>query len=158
MEKKVIFLPLNMMVVNCIILIVLSLGSCTQATKEKKSEEQLTYKQLREMVMQGSGEPIEWHGESIDKSMLAELKIIEKGTCGENACGKALYLQNNSNQSVEVTINAPFQIEEVSSYLAARYLLKGSEQIAIGCSHLCYEGERFEFKREIVGAKPVQND
>ncbi|MEP1095085.1 MAG: hypothetical protein ABJG78_08245 [Cyclobacteriaceae bacterium] len=125
----------------------------TAAETQQSSEDTLTYMQLYDLVIQDTGERIEWHGEEIDQSAAGFLSINENGRCGENDCGKALALNNSGADQIHVVIQAPFQIEDVSSHLATKYTIAGNSTISIGCSHLCYAGEAHLFERRIVGAK-----
>ena len=130
-------------------------NSSTSSNAEEEENEELTYADLWDLVIQDTGERIEWHGESLNLSMKDPLTISTNGSCGENNCGESVFLSNNSDQTIEVTVQAPFQIEDVSSHLAAKYIIKPGATIAMGCSHLCYKGESISFARRIVGAKPI---
>ncbi len=133
------------------------LSSCTTPAKEQdtstEKEDDLTYMELYNMVTLETGERIEWHGEELDKSATEFLTITEGEPCGENDCGKAMFIENSGDEQVHVVIHAPFQIDDVSSHLATRYSIPANSKIAIGCSHLCYEGEAYLFERRVVGAK-----
>lgn len=136
--------------------LVLLMFCSTPAKQEETSdteEDQLTYMELYNLVTLETGNRIEWHGEDTDKSAAEFLTITEGESCGENDCGKAVYLENSSENLIQVIIQAPFQIEDVSSHLATRYSIEGKSKISIGCSHLCYDGEAYLFERRVVGAK-----
>ena len=138
-------------IVLTIILSVFSLEACQQGKNNEKAE--LTFKDLFKLVIQDTGQPIEWHNEDLDKTAQKDLLISKEGKCGENNCGEALFMENTSDSKVEIVIQAPFQIEDVSSHLAVKYLIDPKTKIPIGCSHLCYDGESYSFERRIVGAK-----
>ncbi|MEP5611595.1 MAG: hypothetical protein ABJP45_05065 [Cyclobacteriaceae bacterium] len=125
----------------------------TTAESPQSSEDTLTYMQIYDLVIQETGERIEWHGEEVDKSALEFLTITENGPCGQNDCGKALVLNNTSTNQVHVLVHSPFQIEDVTSELATKYTIEANSTISIGCSHLCYAGDSYLFERRIVGAK-----
>ncbi|MEQ9402925.1 MAG: hypothetical protein RIM99_05015 [Cyclobacteriaceae bacterium] len=136
------------------------LSFCSTPIKEKETsveepadEPALTYMELYNLVIQETGQRIEWHGEELEKDATTFLTISEGEPCGENDCGRAMFLENTSEGTIHVVIQAPFQIEDVTSHLATQYSITGNSKISIGCSHLCYDGESFLFERRIVGAK-----
>lgn len=133
------------------------LSNCSTPAKEQDStteeEDALTYRELYNLVTLETGERIEWHGEDLDKSANEFLTISEGDPCGENDCGKSLFLENSGDEQVHVIIQAPFQIDDVSSHLATKYTIPANSKISIGCSHLCYKGEAHLFERRVVGAK-----
>ncbi len=135
----------------------LFLSFCSSPAKEQdtstEEEDELTYMELYNLVIQETGQRIEWHGEELETSAAEFLTITKGEACGENDCGKSVFLENSSENRIQVVIQAPFQIEDVSSHLATKYTIEASSKIAIGCSHLCYEGESYLFERRVVGAR-----
>lgn len=131
---------------------------CSTPAKENESTEEedvLTYMELYEMVVQGTGTRVEWHGEALDQSAVNMLTIFKEGKCGEKECGDAVFIENVSDNMIDFIVQAPFQIDDVTSELATRYSIEGNTKISIGCSHLCYDGESYLFERRIVGAKEI---
>jgi len=137
-------------------LLALFLVACSPGTKTKTEDEKVfTYNDIYELVIQGTGEGIEWHEEPTENQLHEFLSITNEGSCGDADCGKSLYLNNNGDQKLEVIVKAPFQIGDVTSYLSTQYQLEPSSKTAIGCSHLCHEGESFLFERKIVLVKAL---
>jgi hypothetical protein len=154
----------NQMKLYLSIFLALMLTFCSSPTKENDQPEEveeaeqteeavLTYMQLYDLVIQQTGERIEWHGEELDKSGAEFLTISKDGVCGENDCGTAVYLENSSENQIEVVVQAPFQIGDDTGELATKYIIDANDKISIGCSHLCFDGEGYLLERRIVGAK-----
>ncbi|MDN5205475.1 hypothetical protein QQ008_29095 [Fulvivirgaceae bacterium BMA10] len=155
----------------CVIFTILT--SCTQSSKKeatenagdehteaekKKDVSELTYKEIITLVFTNdAGEGIEWHGEESSKEGAEELAIVMRDQCGEDDCGQQVFLTNsNADKPIKAIIKAPFNIEGEESYAARAYEVPANSEVAIGCSHLCYNGKSYAFTREIVAAEYLE--
>jgi len=140
-----------------LLILILFMSFCSTPAKQsevpEEEEPELTYMEFYNLVIQETGQRIEWHGEDLDKSAAEFLTISDGDACGENDCGKAMFLENSSDNLIQVVIQAPYQIDDVSSHLATQYSIEGNTKISIGCSHFCYDGEAYLLERRVVGAR-----
>lgn len=160
---KKLFLPLLAILIFC---------SCTQTTKQEDSEtaeastetseseevDQLTYQDVVAMVYDDEGEGVEWHGEEMPNDLVDLLSIALADPCGENDCGHQLTLSNTDSSSITVIIRGDYDIEGDQGYIPRKYLIDGGATLKIGCSHLCYGGKGYEFRRTIVGSEYTEDD
>ncbi len=160
---KKLFLPF-------LILFVLG-SSCTQSTNQEDSEsteatestesssvDQLTYQDVVAMVYDDEGERIEWHGEEMPNDLVGSLSIALADPCGENDCGHQLTLTNTDSASITAIIRGDYDIEGDQGYIPRKYLIEGGATLKIGCSHLCYGGKGYEFRRTIVGSEYTKTE
>ena len=64
-----------------------------------------------------------------------------------------MFLENSIDNVIQVIIQAPYQIGDVSGHLATLYSIDGKTKIPIGCSHLCINDEAYLLERRVVGAR-----
>lgn len=122
------------------------------AIENKKDVSELTFNEVYGMVFGESGNRREWHGEEMPNTLTNMLSIATGEPCGEDNCGNALSITNNSDKSIGVVIKGAYDIEGDQGYMAVEYEITAGQSVNIGCSHLCYVGKSYLFDREIVGS------
>lgn len=127
----------------------LSLCAC----QETPSVDQLTYQEMWSAVFgQSDGERIEWHGEAIDQTAIADLSFEESGNCGEGDCGQIIFVKNNSERVIEAVIQSSFSLPEFPPYTAVKLTIPANGKAKMGCNHLCIGDQQFRFSPKAVGA------
>lgn len=122
----------------------------------KKDVSQLTYRDIVKLVFNDEGQGIEWHGEAVSNSLQEMLSMTNEGSCGDDSCGKEMFLINNDTIAIEVIVKGAFDIEGDRGHIARKYMVKPGETVSMGCSHLCYDGKAYLFDRSIVGSSYVE--
>ena len=149
----------------CILLVTLLLVACTNSpTKEETSEKkdslkpvnELSYSEIVNAVISGEGEGVEYHGEPINQEAVADLKLEERESCGDNNCGKMVYLVNSGEKLIKATLHSPFKVAEIDSHTARLIEVQPGQSIAIACSHFCYAGEAYQFNHRIAGGEYLE--
>ncbi len=129
-------------------------GSDKSTTAEEpKKVNDLTYREVVDLVFKDEGEGIEWHGEALPNDLTSFLVIEEGGPCGENDCGKFVTIRNTSEKTIVAITRGDFDINGEQGYIARKYTIAAGQVLSMGCSHLCYQGEGFPFSRTIVGSE-----
>lgn len=124
----------------------------TEAEAATKDVTQLTYRDVVAIVFDDDGEGIEWHGEEMPNT-LGDLLTIDSGdSCGENGCGTQLSLTSLAEKPMTVIIKGDYDIKGDQGYIPRKYIIEPAQTLSIGCSHLCYQGESYEFLRTVVGS------
>ena len=123
------------------------------SSEELKDVNDLTYMEVVELVFKDEGEGVEWHGEALPNEMKEALVIEEGGPCGEHDCGKTVSIRNTADKTIVAITRGDFDINDEQGYLARKYTILAGQTLSMGCSHLCYRGEAFPFRRAIVGSE-----
>lgn len=140
-------------------LLFLLLASChSNASQQEMRFATLTYNQMYTTVFgQSDGEGVEWHGEGLDISAIADLSIVQALDCGSAQCGKLVQLKNQGAQSIEATVQSTFSIPDFPPYTATKLIIAPKATATVGCSKLCLDGQEVVFSPKIVGATYVSN-
>lgn len=118
-----------------------------------KEVNDLTYREVVDLVFKDEGEGIEWHGEALPNELSTFLIIEEGEPCGENNCGKNVTIRNTSDKTIVAITRGDFDINGEQGYIARKYTIAAGQALSMGCSHLCYQGEGFPFSRTVVGSE-----
>ncbi len=137
--------------------------SCQSAPEQQNTSEtsaialkpvdQLGYFDIVNAVVSGQGEGLEYHGEPLAQEAAGDLRLEEREPCGENNCGKAVYLINQGEKSVQAILYAPFKVEALERYTARKLTLQAGQAVNVSCSHFCYAGKAYTFQWKVAGAE-----
>ncbi len=155
---------------SLILLLFIAVFSCSKSTQnEEKTTEakevaadgakdvnDLTYREVVDLVFKDNGEGVEWHGEVLPNELVEYLVLSEGDPCGEEDCGKDLTIQNTSDKTIVAITRGDFDINEEQGYLARKYTIAAGQTLSMGCSHLCYQGEGYPFPRTVVGSEYLE--
>lgn len=155
----------NSILLSLLILFIISFSCSTPSNQRDSAEEQtempvdtatdvtqLTFTDVRDMVFDDEGEGVEWHGEEMPNTLISFLTIEPGAPCGEGDCGNRLSLTSSAEKTIELIIKGDYDIKGDQGYMSRKYTIAPGATLMIGCSHLCYGGESFEFLRTIVGS------
>lgn len=101
---------------------------------------------------ESDGERIEWHGEAIDQTAIADLSFEESGACGKGDCGQIIYVINSSDKAIEAIIQSSFSMPDFPPYTAVQLTIPAGGKAKMGCNHLCVGEDKIRFSPKAVGA------
>lgn len=101
---------------------------------------------------ESEGERVEWHGEAVDQTAIADLSFEESGTCGKGDCGQFIFVKNSSEKAIEAIIQSSFSMPDFPPYTAVKITIPAGGKAKMGCTHLCIGGEQYRFSPKAVGA------
>ena len=121
----------------------------TEATLKNINE--LSYIETYRVIFKNKSGGMDAHGDLYGQAAVSNLKI-EKLTKKPD-CGDSLVLVSDSDAEIELAIKATFKLEDnpTKEFIRA-YIIKPTEQIAIGTTKVCYNGKEYQVTREIVSA------
>ena len=120
----------------------------------KRSIADIAYYDLLTEVFTDDGYGIQYHDEELPNDFFELLSITKDGLCGSGGCGEGLFITSASaTDTLEIVVNGTFDLEGNTGNIARQYVVPPNSNIAIGCSHLCFEGTPYPFERTIVGSK-----
>ena len=124
----------------------------TASETTTKSISDLDYRQIVAMVLADTSDLSEWHGTPIEAVANDDLTLSMEGACGENDCGREVFLTNNGQRAISATISAVYAVEETPWLLSQVVKVNPGDKVSLGCSHLCYGEESVLFERKIEGS------
>ena len=148
------------LLISCV-LIITGCGSEGQKTESKESaSEETTEKNVSELeflealaiVLADTSNIREWHNSPVESEANQDLVLSMEESCGENDCGKRVYLVNNGSRTVSATITTVYPLEESPFQLAQVISIAAGDRVDLGCSHLCYGSASISFDRAIEGS------
>lgn len=154
-----------LIIVGFLVISCSSSNSSNEAQSEEVSETQpessedvseLSYSDVIQRVFNDEGEGVEWHGEALPNDLIEFLDLSGSGVCGESDCGIEFTLKNNSDRTIVAIARGDYDIKGDQGYIARKYTIEAGASLSMGCSHLCYEGEAYPFRRSIVGSEYLE--
>ena len=119
-----------------------------------KNISELSYLEIYHALYVDDNGGFDAHGDLYGQDAVSNLIINTENS----ACGKALFLLNNSDKSIVLAVKASFNlIGNPNNEMTRAYNIKPTDTLSLGHSVLCYDGKEYPIKRDIISAGFITN-
>ena len=120
-----------------------------------KNISELSYLEVYHALFTDSNGGFDAHGDLYGQDAVSSLVINSENS----NCGNALFLLNNSDKLIVLAVKASFSLTgNPTNEMTRAYNIKPTDTISLGNSVLCYDGNEYPIKRDIISAGFTTND
>ncbi len=120
-----------------------------------KNISELSYLEVYYALFTDNNGGFDAHGDLYGQEAVLHLVINTENS----DCGQALFLQNNSDESITLAVKASFSLTgNPTNEMTRAYTIKPTDTLSLGNSILCYNGKEYPIKRDIISAGFTTNN
>lgn len=121
----------------------------SNTTNSLKDVSELTYMDIYKLLYTTNNGGFDAHGDLYGQEAITSIKTEEE----LSNCGKAVYLVNTSNKTIELAVKATFNLTgNPHKEMVRAYRIEPAQKISIGNTKLCYANKEYLIGKQIISA------